>query len=135
MTKLLGFLLRHSRASFLMAVLSGVVGGAGFVGLLALIPVALGADPPERGRLALVFAGLCAATVAARVVMQVAMIRIAQGSVAGLVRNLCERILSLPLPSFESHDPGAITAVLTDDVIALTNALSGLPLLFINTTV
>ncbi len=63
------------------------------------------------------------------------MIRIAQGSVAGLVRNLCERILSLPLTAFEANDHGALTAVLTEDVIALANALSAIPLVVIHMTV
>jgi len=135
MTKLVGFLWRHSKGSFLLAVLSGIVGGAGGVGLLALIPAALGAGSSARARLALTFAGLCVVTIAARVAMQVAMIRVAQGSVAGLVRNLCERILTLPLREFEAHDPGAMTAVLTEDVVVLTTALSAVPLLFINLTV
>ena len=74
-------------------------------------------------------------TIAARVATQVAMIRVAQGSVAGLVRNLCGRILTLPLEAFEAHDAGALTAVLTEDVVALTAALSGVPLLVINLTV
>ncbi len=134
MTKLFGFLLKHSRGPFLLAVLSGIVGGIGGVGLLALIPAAL-RPGASTGTLALMFAGLCLISVTARVAMQVAMIRIAQGSVAGLVRNLCERILMLSLPEFESLDPGTLTAVLTEDVVALTASLSGVPLLMINLTV
>jgi len=135
MKRLLGFLLRTSRGAFLLAVVAGVVGGAGGVGLLALVPAALRVDAPRPSWLGPAFAGLAVLTVLARVATQVAMIRIAQGSVAVLVRNLCERILALPLREFEGHDPGRLTAVLTEDVTVLTNALSGVPLLIINLTV
>jgi putative ATP-binding cassette transporter len=128
MIKLFRFLIRSSKGAF-------VLGGAGGVGLLALVPSALRGDGPPALRLGLLFAALCLLTVAARVATQVAMIRIAQGSVAGLVRNLCERILALPLRSFEENDPGRLTAVLTEDVMVLTNALSGVPLLLVNLTV
>jgi putative ATP-binding cassette transporter len=135
MTTLLGFLMRHSRGSFLLAVLSGVAGGACGVGVLAMIPVALRDGGAHTGRLALVFAALCLGTIVGRVAMHVAMIRIAQGSVAGLVRDLCERIVMLPLARFEANDPAALTAVLTEDVAALTAALTAVPILVINLTV
>lgn len=135
MRKLLGFLWRSSPGAFVLALLSGLVGGAGGVCLLALIPAALRSDAPRLGRLGLAFAVLCVLTIVARVATQVAMIRIAQGSVAALVRHLCERILALPLRRFEENDPGRLTAVLTEDVVVLTNALGGIPLLFINLTV
>lgn len=135
MTKLVRFLLRSSQGTFALAVFSGMVGGAGGVCLLALIPPALRVDGPPAGRMGLLFAALCLVTVAARMVTQVAMIRIAQGSVADLVRHLCERILALPLTAFEEKEPGRLLAVLTEDVMVLTNALSGVPLLLVNVTV
>jgi putative pyoverdin transport system ATP-binding/permease protein len=135
MRKLLGFLLRSSKGAFFLSVLSGVVGGIGGVGLLALIPAALRADATSTSKLGLVFAGLCVVTIAARVATQVAMIRVAQTSVAGLVRHLCERILAMPLRRFEELDAGTLTAVLTEDVVVLANALGGVPLVFINLSV
>ncbi len=135
MTRLFAFLWAHSRGAFLLALASGICGGAGGVGLLALIPAAIGAEGYDRRRLGLIFAGLCALTILARVATQVAMIRVAQGSVVGLVRNLCARILNLSLSAMEGHDAGALTAVLTQDVVSLTTALSALPIVLINITV
>src|SRR5438067_784146 len=124
MTNLIRFLLRSSRWTCLLAVLSGIVGGAGGVALLALIPAALHADASETGRLGLAFAAVCLLTIAARVATQVTMIRLAQASVVALVQHLCERILALPLRQFEANEPGRLTAVLTEDVVVLTNALA-----------
>lgn len=135
MTKLLAFLLRSSRNSFLLAVFFGIAAGVGGVCLLALIRAALREDGLARGTLCLAFVVLCLATVAARVLAQLSMVRLAQGSVAELVRHLCERILALPLRTMEDHEAGRLTAVLTEDVVVLTNALSGIPSLFINVTV
>lgn len=135
MTRLVGFLLRSSRASVAVAVTAGLVAGLGGVGVIALVAAALRTDALPAARLAPAFAAVCLATVVARVVAQVALIRVAQGSVSRLVRHLCGHILALPLQRFEANEPGAILAVLTEDVAVLTAALSGLPVLFINTTV
>lgn len=134
MSRLIAFLWRSSRGAFLVAVVAGMLGGLGGVGLLALIPRALEASG-STAWLGWTFAALCVTTIAARVAAQIAMIRLAQGSVASLVRNLCERILALSLPRFERHDPAHLTAVLTEDVMVLTNALSAIPGLGINLTI
>ena len=135
MRQLVRFLLKSSRGSFALAVAAGLVGGLGGVGLIALVISALRPDAPPAARLAPAFLALCLVTVVARVVAQVALIRVAQGSIARLVRHLCGRILALPLKRFEGHEPGELLAILTEDVSVLTAALSGLPLLFINLTV
>jgi putative ATP-binding cassette transporter len=135
MSRLLGFLWRSSAGTFALAVAAGVASGAGGVGLLAMLARAVRPGAAPSGRVGLVFAGVCLATVLARLAMNVAMVRIAQGSVARLVRGLCASALDLPLREFERHDPGRFLAVLTDDVATLAAALTAIPPLLINLTV
>jgi putative ATP-binding cassette transporter len=135
MSRLLIFLVRSVRVPFALAVVAGLAGGAGGVGLLALVAHALQPGVAPSGRRGLAFSVLCLATVAARVVTQVAMIRLAQRSVARLVRGLCESVLAIPLRAFESLEPGALLAVLTEDVAVLSQALSTVPSLVVNLAV
>ncbi len=135
MARLIRFLLRSSRGSFFLAVATGLTAGLGGVGLLALVTTALRAEPPSSRLLGPAFAIVCVVAVVARVLSQVALIRVAQASISRLVGHFCGRILALPLQRFEGHEPGALLAVLTEDVAVLTAALSGLPLLFVNVTV
>ncbi len=86
---------------------------------------------PSRA-LAWSFAGLCLVAALARVLAQSAMIRLGQGAVTALALRLCRKILRLPLERFEALDPAALTAVLTEDVIIVANALAGFPLIAIN---
>jgi putative ATP-binding cassette transporter len=135
MNRLVGFLLRSAPGAFALAIVAGVAGGAGSVALLAMIARSLAQGGAAPGRIVLAFLALCLATVAARVTMHVAMVRIAQGSVSRLVSGLCASTLALPLREFERHDPGHFLAVLTDDVAALAAALAAVPTLIINLTV
>ena len=136
MRGLLAFLVRSSPASALAAVVFGAVGGACGVGLLATIPRALRGDGSgATPALMAGYAGLTLLAVAARVGSQLAMVRLAQGAVARLVRHLSARVLALPLRRFEAMDPGALLALLTEDVAVLAGALAALPNLVVNATV
>ncbi len=111
MTKLVGFLLKHSRGAFLLAILTGILGGAACVCLLAILPVALRSDDPAAStRLGLAFAalGVPEAIAAQRVAMQAGA---NPGSVQwirspGWSKPVLRRILSLPLPALRSQRSG-----------------------------
>ena len=129
---LLRELLRPSRGTVVLAILAGLAGGASGVALIALAQAELAGAGTPSSVLAWAFAGLCLVAAAARVVAQVAMIRLGQGAVTSLALRLCRKVLGLPLEEFESLDPGALTAILTEDIVIVANALAGIPLIAIN---
>jgi putative ATP-binding cassette transporter len=132
---LLSFLLRASRRTVALAVVAGICAGVSGVALIALIHAGLSASGPSLRILAWAFGGLCLLTVVTRIVAQVAMVRLAQGSVSRLALHLCSKILELPLERFEDRAPGSLLAVLTEDVAIITGALVGIPLLCVNVPV
>ncbi len=129
---LLGILVRASRGVAVLSILGGVVSSVSGVGLIALIHTALGVGPhPGRG-LAWGFLGLCVLSVLTQIVTQVAMVRLAQESMANLCTHLCHKLLAVPLRRFEELDPSGLLAVLTEDVVLVANALGGIPLICIH---
>ncbi len=132
---LIDFLVRASRGAIVLSTLAGLTAGIAGVGLIAMIQRELaGAGGPTFGeaRAWAFFVGLCALAAILRVVAQLAMIRLAQGSVAGLGVHLVRRTLGLPLRAFEAIDSSALLAALTEDIAILAGALVGLPHLCIN---
>ncbi len=132
---LIAFLVRASRGAILLSTLAGLTAGITGVGLIAMIQRELaGSDGPTLGesRAWAFFAGLCALAAILRVVAQLAMIRLAQGAVAGLGVHLVRRTLGLPLRDFEAIDASALLAALTEDIAILAGSLVGLPHLCIN---
>ncbi len=132
---LIDFLVRASRGAIVLSTLAGLTAGIAGVGLIAMIQRELaGAGGPtfgEAGAWAF-FTGLCALAAILRVVAQLAMIRLAQGAVAGLGVHLVRQTLGLPLRAFEAIDSSALLAALTEDIAILAGALVGLPHLCIN---
>jgi len=129
---LLSFLLRASKGVVALSILAGVVSGVSGVGLIALINAALGDDALSHRELAWGFLALCLVAALTCMLTQVAMVRLAQGSVANLCTHLCRKILAVPLRQFEELDPSGLVAVLTEDIVIVADALVGIPLICIN---
>jgi putative ATP-binding cassette transporter len=129
---LIRLLLRTSRGVVALSILAGLGSGLSGVGLIMVIHAELGRNSPSGWVLGASCAALCVAAAATRIVAQAALVRVAQGSVTHLSVQLCRRILALPLRQFEEIDPASLLAVLTDDIVVLSNALVGIPLLCIN---
>lgn len=98
---LVRLLWRSSRWVALVAIVAGIVAGAGGVGLIALIQRALARNDLASARLAWSFAGVCLAVLATRIASQTLLIRLAQCSVQDLYVSLSRSIISLPLPQLE----------------------------------
>jgi putative ATP-binding cassette transporter len=129
---LIRFLLRSSRVAVIAATLAGVLGGAGSVGLLALIHDAL--DRAD-GAVALplgAFLGLCLLVLLTRVVAQTLLVRLGQSAVYDLGLHLSRRLLDTPLRQLERLGSPRLLAALTADVPVVANALVGVPLLLVN---
>ncbi len=129
---LVGFLLRTSRGVMVLSAIAGAAGGAAAIGLIALIQRELARESAAPGVLAWAFAGLCLASAAARVVAQVAMVKLGQGAIAQLCLHLVRHTLVLPLRAFERIDSSSLLAVLTEDLGLIANAIVGVPHLCIN---
>lgn len=130
--KLIRDLLRPSPGVLALSVAAGVAAGASGVGLIALARAELARTGAPSSRLGWSFAALCVVSALARVLAQRGMIRLGQEGLTRLVLRLCRHILRLPLEVFEALDPAALTAVLTEDVVLVANALAGIPQVAIN---
>ena len=78
------------------------------------------------------FVGLCVASASARVIAQIAMVKLGQGAIAKLSLHLVRHTLVLPLRAFETIDSSALLSALTEDIALIANAMVGLPHLCIN---
>jgi putative pyoverdin transport system ATP-binding/permease protein len=132
---LLQLLLRSSKRTVLLACAVGFAGGAGSVGLLALIHAALNWKEASPGLVPLGFVVLCLAVLLTRVISQSLLIRLAQGSVFRLCTNLCRQILAVPLRDIETVGSHRLLAALTEDVPAIASALFGVPILCVNAAI
>jgi putative pyoverdin transport system ATP-binding/permease protein len=128
-------LLRSSTGTIVLAVVAGLAGGAGSVGLLALIHRALSREDVPGGLLVWGFAELGVSVLAARIVSQVLLIRIGQSSALRLCTHLSGQILATPLRQLEKLGIPRLLAALTEDVPAMTSAFLGVPVLCVNAAI
>lgn len=128
----LGFLVRRSRRSLLLAIAAGVISGLAAAGVIALVHEALSADDRPAAQLAWAFAGLAVAGVLSRAVSQVLLTRLGQALIAELRVQLSQRILEAPLRHIEQVGPHRLLATLNDDPAVISQAYIHLPLLCVN---
>ena len=125
------FLLRSSKGIVLVALVAGAIAGLSNTVLLALINTALNTSSATN-RLIWAFTGLCLLMVVSRFVSNMLLIRLSQNAVFDLRVFLSRRILSAPLLRLEALGAHRLLATLTDDVPIIANALTSIPLLFMN---
>jgi putative ATP-binding cassette transporter len=133
--KLLRLLLRSSKRGVLLSTLTGLAGGAGSVGLIALIHIALSREESSAVLLAGGFAGLCLAVLFSRIASQTLMIRLGQNSVFRLYTHLSRQILGVGLRRLEEMGIHRLLAALTEDVPAIAAAVTGLPIACVNVAI
>jgi putative ATP-binding cassette transporter len=133
-SRLLSFLVRWSRGqkgvrlTLVAVVLLGAVSGFTSTGLLALVNSMLNRPAAGMGsRLGLAFVALCLLMPVSRFVSGVLLTRLIVNAVTDLRMRLCRDILSAPLRRFEEHGAHRALNVLTEDIPAITNALSSFP--------
>jgi putative ATP-binding cassette transporter len=132
---LLYFLLRHSRVLLIAAVFTGLVGGAGSAGLIALINTGLNRPQLLAPYLIWIYVVVGLLVVAASITSQVLLIRLAQSGIFELRMHLCGRVLGAPLRRLEEIGAARLLAALTDDVLVITNAQLIIPTICINAAV
>jgi putative pyoverdin transport system ATP-binding/permease protein len=129
---LLRFLLRSSLRTVIVATIAGAVAGATGIGLIALIQIELARESFAPATVVWAFAALCVISAIARVTGQIGMVRLGQRAVSDLSLQIVRRALKLPLRAFEAIDTSGMLSVLTEDIILIANASTGIPHLCIN---
>jgi putative ATP-binding cassette transporter len=130
---LIGYLLRHFRPVFTLAVCTGFVSGFSGIGLIYVISLALHAGgAPIAETVIWLFVGLCVALFLGRVSTNLLLARLGQATVFKLRMELARQILRTPLHRLQEAGSGRLYALLTDDVASIASACELLPLLLIN---
>ena len=133
--KLLSFLLKQSPGLLFLAVLTGVGGGVASAVLLALINVRLTHLGNSSATLGEAFASVIAIVLVAHLVSRLLLLRLSTAAVYKLRMHLCRSLLHCSLREVEAHGSAAVMAVLTEDLLAVSDTLANFPLLCINVAV
>jgi len=130
---LITFFLRGSKWGFALAVLCGLLSGAGSAGLISLINAVLAGNPPTSAAVRFLGFGLLA--LVTRVASQTILNNLQQGVLQELREELVRRILAAPLRRLEEAGGHRLLAVLTEDVLVISNSLLCIPHIFINAAI
>lgn len=109
--------IRFSRYSVALGLVTGLLSGVGYTMLLVLVSSALADD---RGTVLLAsFVGLCLFVSLTRLVSQGLFEKIGVRTVFDVRLQLCRQILDTPLRKLEEVGPNRLLAALSDDVTAI----------------
>jgi putative pyoverdin transport system ATP-binding/permease protein len=133
--KLIAYLFKNSRGAVMLAILAGSVSGIGSTILLGLITRTLGNLQTISTFHVRAFIGLCVFVPVTRFVSELLLNRLGQGAVFDLRIKLSRRVLAAPLRQLEKIGAHKLMAALTDDVVAIAQALFAFPLTCINLAV
>jgi putative ATP-binding cassette transporter len=129
------YLLRISRREVILAAIVGALAGVGNTGLIALINHSVSAETNAASGLVAAFAGMGLLMLLTSLVSRLLLIRLAQRVTFDMRMHLSRRILAASLRHLEQVSAPRLLAALTDDVMAVTNALLSLPTICINASV
>jgi len=132
---LLKFLMRYSRGIVVTAILAGVVSGASNTALLALINASLTKRGLAPQTIVWMFVGFCLLVPVSRIVSELLLIHLGQGTVLDLRVRLSRRILGVSLQRLQELGSHRLLNPLTADVPAITNVVTLVPILCINVSV
>jgi putative ATP-binding cassette transporter len=130
--KLVLFLKRYSGSMLLLSIIAGIASGAANTGLLAIINEALRNGSSTSSRSLWGFVALCLLLPATRYASEMLLTNLGQDALLDLRLRLSRQILEAPLRRLEEIGPHRLLATLTDDVPAITNVVTMVPLLCIN---
>jgi putative ATP-binding cassette transporter len=122
----------YARLIMVLVGLTGLVSGVATTGMIMMINRALTANDADLADFAWIFALLVVTLPLFRFFSQYMLVRLTSRTLYGLRLRWCRRILGLPLRELEKIGPPRLLASLTNDIGAVTEALSFLPLLFMH---
>lgn len=132
---LFAILFKTSWRKTLLALTASSLGGFAIAGLLALINSVLASLAAGNAQSAWYFFGLCLLVLGARILSSTLLVRLAQGTLAGLREQLSRQILAAPLRRIEEVGKHRVLAALTEDVSTVADVFSWLPVLCMNLAV
>jgi putative pyoverdin transport system ATP-binding/permease protein len=119
------FLLRASRWSMAIAIITGLISGIGSAALIAIINTSVNSDNPASWLWP--FLGIAGIALFTGIVSQFVLIDLAQNSVYNLRLDLSRRILAAPFQQLEELGASKLLASLTEDVTVISNTVSIIP--------
>jgi putative pyoverdin transport system ATP-binding/permease protein len=132
---LIGFLLRTSWPTMVVASLAGFISGACSALLIALINYSISTSGyVSTQQLLLSFMGLAIAALFTSFLSRFLLISLSQTAVLQLRLRLSQWILASPLRHLEELGANRLLATLTDDIQAISNAVFNIPFLCIDLT-
>lgn len=134
MMTLIRLLLRTSRHTAILSILTGCLCGASTALLVALINTALESSTPRSTAFVFTFVGLLIALIGLTIVSQILLVRLAEESIYTLRMHLSRRILAAPLRHLEDLGSHRLLAVLTKDIGDISEGYQSLPTIFIQGT-
>lgn len=129
------FILRSCRGMVILTVIMAVVSGACNAGLIAAVNAALTGPRPVPQKIVWAFIALGFAKVASLFISQATLAGFSQKAIAEVRRGLIRKVLAVPLRQLEEIGTPRILAVLTEDVLNVTQALLALPLITVNVAI
>lgn len=132
---LLRFLFRRAQALTILTGLTALASGVCNAGLIALVNAVL--SHPEMSATVMVgsFIALGSGKVATNFISQLMVARFSQGAIAGLRRDLVQKILAVPLRHLEELGAPRLMVVLGEDVLIVAEALLLIPNFAVNLAV
>jgi putative pyoverdin transport system ATP-binding/permease protein len=128
--KFLSFVTKYSRSLVILAIVTGAVSGLCKAVVIALANHVLNPhNPADNGWLLLAFIAVCLVEPLSRFVAQGLLTYLGQKAIFDLRMRLTRQLLATPLRVIEELGQARIMAVLTDDITAISNTLTGIPIL------
>lgn len=126
---------RRSRATIIVASLAGMVSGLASTAVIAVVNAALNGAAGLRPGLARELAALCVVIPLSGFLSQALLARLTAQAAYELRMTLSRQVLAAPYRLLEEIGTHRLLATLNDDIPAVTNAVSTLPVLFMQLTV
>ncbi|WP_144158105.1 cyclic peptide export ABC transporter [Paraburkholderia sp. BCC1885] len=121
------YLIRNSRQTLFIAIVTSVISGLSSAGLVALINQALGASQQRLGELGLKFLGLSVLVLVTRAVSSTLFMRLGQSAKATLRMGTIRRIGDASYQNLERQGSSRALSVLTDDLDTIVVFFVSLP--------
>lgn len=130
--KLIQFVFKKCRRMMMVTAIAALLSGACNAGLLAMVNGVLDDPISATGMFVLVFVGLVLGKIITGFVSQYALTRFSQQIIAQLRNDLVHKILNVPLRRLEEIGAPRLMVALTEDVLNITQALLGIPVVAVN---
>lgn len=129
---LISFILRSSWRAVAIALITGLISGGFSAGLLVIITFTAANSGKPSPQTALAFVGLGLLVLSTSMISRIVLVRFSQTAVFVLQLRLSRQILATDLRQLETIGFPSLLALLTEDIQAISEAVSAVPVLIIN---